>query len=347
MMKLNPQLFAKDVKKVSTRDGYGKGLVNIGRSKNIWVVSADLPESTRIHWFGKKYPKRFVEVGVAEQNMASVASGIAAMAKTVFISSFGTFSPGRNNEQIRTTIAYNSWQAKKGKEMNVKIASTHTGLETGEDGATHQALEDIGLMRMLPGMTVIVPCDALEAEKATIALATKHQGPAYLRLGRASQPIITTQQTPFHIGKISEFKSGKDCTIIACGQLVYEALLAADELKGEIDCQVLNCHTIKPLDTETVLNSVQKTGCLVTAEEHQSAGGLGSAVSEFLGEKFPIPIKMVAVRDQFGESGPAPELMKKFGLTSKDIIKAVREVVIRKKSSTPKKEHPVNHSCPE
>lgn len=329
MIKLNPKLFSTEIEKVSTRDGYGKGLLKIGKNKNIWVVSADLPESTRIHWFAQKYPERFVEVGVAEQNMASVASGIASRGKIVFMSSFGTFSPGRNYEQIRTTIAYNSWNAKKGQEIKVITASTHTGLETGEDGATHQALEDLGLMRLLPGMTVIVPCDALEAEKATLAL-TKLSGPAYLRLGRASQPVITSAKTSFKIGKILEFKPGKDCTIIACGQLVYEALLAAEELQGEISCQVLNCHTTKPLDKDCLLKAIKKTGCVVTAEEHQLSGGLGSAVSEFLAENYPVPIQMIAIRDQFGESGTSAELMKKFGLTSKDIVNAVRAVVKRK-----------------
>ncbi|MBI2665070.1 transketolase family protein [Candidatus Woesearchaeota archaeon] len=329
MIPLNQKLFTQEVEKMSTRDGYGKGLLKVGVNENIYVISADLPESTRIHWFAEKFPQRFLEVGVAEQNMASVAAGMAALGKTVFISSFSVFSPGRNNEQIRTTIAYNHWGCAKGQEINVKIASTHSGVATGEDGATHQALEDVALMRVLPGMTVIVPCDALEAEKATIASAN-YPGPVYLRFGRAKMPLITTPETPFKIGHISIFREGKDCTILATGQLVYEALVAAEKLRGEIDCQILNCHTIKPLDKKTLLKTVKETGCLVTAEEHQVAGGLGSAAAEILAENYPIPMNMVGVRDQFGESGSAEELMKHFGLTADDIVKAVREVVQRK-----------------
>ncbi len=324
-------LYSKDIKKSKTRDGYGKGLVKAGeKNPNVVVLCADLSESTRSEWFQKKFPDRFVEVGVAEQNMASLASGMAAAGKIAFISSYAVFSPGRNNEQIRTTISYNNWDSKTGKEINVKIAGAHAGISVGPDGATHQALEDVGLMRLLPGMTVIVPCDEAECEKATIA-AAETPGPIYLRFGRADYPSITTGKTPFKIGRIEEFRSGKDCTIVANGPLVYEALIAAKKLEKEIDCQVLNCSTVKPLDGKTLMQAAKKTGCVVTAEEHQWQGGLAGAVAEFLGENYPVPIKRVGVKDRFGESGTPEELFKAFGLTSDDIVKAVRAAVKMKK----------------
>lgn len=324
-------LYAKDIKKTKTRDGYGKGLVKAGeKNPNVVVICADLSESTRSEWFQKKFPDRFVEVGVAEQNMASLASGMAAAGKIAFISSYAVFSPGRNNEQIRTTISYNNWGSKTGKEINVKIAGAHAGISVGPDGATHQALEDVGLMRLLPGMIVIVPCDEAECEKATIA-AAETPGPVYLRFGRADYPSITTRKTPFKVGRIEEFRSGKDCTIVANGPLVYEALIAAKKLEKEIDCQVLNCSTVKPLDGKTLMQAAKKTGCVVTAEEHQWQGGLAGAVAEFLGENYPVPIKRVGVKDRFGESGTPEELFKAFGLTSDDIVKAVRAAVKMKK----------------
>ncbi len=324
-------LYAKDIKKAKTRDGYGKGLVKAGeKNPKVIVICADLSESTRSEWFQKKFPDRFVEVGVAEQNMASLAAGMAAAGKIAFISSYAVFSPGRNNEQIRTTISYNNWGSKAGKEINVKIAGAHAGISVGPDGATHQALEDVGLMRLLPGMTVIVPCDEAECEKATIA-AAETPGPVYLRFGRADYPSITTGKTPFKIGRIEEFRSGKDCTIVANGPLVYEALIAAKKLEKEIDCQVLNCSTVKPLDGKTLMQAAKKTGCVVTAEEHQWQGGLAGAAAEFLGENYPVPIKRVGVKDRFGESGTPEELFKAFGLTSDDIVKAVRAAVKMKK----------------
>ena len=336
MENLNPNAYLReklytDVKKAKTRDGYGKGLVKAGEKfSNVVVLCADLSESTRSQWFQKKFPERYVQVGVAEQNMASVASGMAAAGKIVFISSYAAFSPGRNNEQIRTTISYNNWQSLPGKEINVKIGGAHAGISVGPDGATHQALEDVGLMRLQPGMTVLVPCDDGECEKATLA-AAETSGPVYIRFGRAEYPSFTTEKTPFRIGKIQEFRSGKDCTIVANGPLVYEALLAAKKLEGKINCQVLNCHTVKPLDGKTLLKAVQKTGCVVTAEEHQWQGGLAGAVCEFLSGAYPVPIKRVGVRDRFGESGEPEELMKTFGLTADDIVKAVREAVKMKK----------------
>jgi transketolase len=312
---------------VKTRDGYGKGLVKAGeKNKNVVVLCADLTESTRSLWFKEKFPERFIEVGVAEQNMASLASGMAAVGKIPFISSYAVFSPGRNNEQIRTTISYNSWGSTPGHEINVKICGAHAGISVGPDGATHQALEDVALMRVQPGMTVLVPCDEKEAEKATVAAAEK-PGPVYIRFGRASYPLFTTDRTPFTIGRMEEFRFGTDCTIVANGPLVYEALVAAKKLERDIDCQVLNAHTVKPLDGKTLLRAVKKTGCVVTAEEHQWQGGLAGAVAEFLGENYPVPIKRVGVRDRFGESGEPSELMKMFGLTAADIIKAVRAAV--------------------
>lgn len=324
---LTADLYSTEIKKVKTRDGYGKGMVKAGeKNPNIVVLCADLTESTRSHWFKEKFPQRFVEIGVAEQNLASVASGMAAVGKIPFISSYAVFSPGRNNEQIRTTISYNNWESKPGREINVKIGGAHAGISVGPDGATHQALEDVALMRIQPGMTVLVPCDATECEKATIAAAEK-PGPVYIRFGRASYPNITTEKTPFKIGRMEEFRSGKDCTIVANGPLLYQALLAAKKLEKEIDCQVLDGHTVKPLDEKTLLSSVKKTGCVVTAEEHQWHGGLAGAIAEFLGENYPVPIKRVGVKDRFGESGETDELLKAFGLTAADIAKAVRAAV--------------------
>ncbi len=337
---LVPELFTKGIKKAKTRDGYGKGLVKAGeKDKNVVVLCADLTESTRSLWFKEKFPDRFIQIGVAEQNLATVASGMAALGKIPFISSYAVFSPGRNNEQIRTTISYNNWgsargKAKgkaKGREINVKIGGAHAGISVGPDGATHQALEDIGLMRLQPGMTVLVPCDDVECEKATIA-AAEYPGPVYIRFGRAEYARITTEKSPFVIGRMEEFRAGKDCTIIANGPLLYFALQAARTLAAEgIECQVLNCHTVKPLDGKTLLAAVRKTGCAVTAEEHQWHGGLGGAVAEFLGEHHPVPVKRVGVRDRFGESGEVDDLFKAFGLTPDDIMKAVRAAAAMKK----------------
>jgi len=327
---LKENLFT-EAKKAKTRDGYGKGLVKAGEKfSNVVVLCADLSESTRSQWFQKKFPERYVQVGVAEQNMASLASGMSAAGKIVFISSYAAFSPGRNNEQIRTTISYNNWHSLPGKEINVKIGGAHAGISVGPDGATHQALEDVGLMRLQPGMTVLVPCDDVECEKATLA-AAEIPGPVYIRFGRAEYPSITTEKTPFQIGKILELRSGKDCTIVANGPLVYEALLAAKKLQGKIDCQVLNCPTVKPLDEAMLLQAVKKTGCLVTAEEHQWQGGLAGAVCEYLSGAFPVPIRRIGVQDRFGESGEPEELMKVFHLTSDDIVKAVKEAVKMKR----------------
>ncbi len=320
---LNPKLFDEDVEQVPSRNGFGEGLVIAGEENpNVVGLCADLTESTRMEAFKKKFPERFVEVGVAEQNMVTVATGMAHEGKIPFTSSYSVFSPGRNWEQIRTTICYNN--------MPVKIAGNHTGISVGPDGATHQALEDIALMRVLPNMVVVVPADSIEAKKATIAIA-KNGKPSYLRLSRDKTPVITTENSPFEIGKAEVLNNGQDVTIIACGQMVYMALMVAKQLeKDNINVRVINCHTIKPLDTKTILNAAEETGAIVTAEEHQIAGGLGSAVAEVVSDSFPVPIKRVGIEDSFGESGSPSELMEKFGLTQESIKKAVLEVIRRK-----------------
>jgi transketolase len=314
----------KSLAMLPTRDGYGKGLVKAGeKDQRVVVLCADLAESTRSHWFQEKFPERFVEMGVAEQNMATVAAGMANYGKIPFISSYATFSPGRNNEQIRTTISLNN--------VPVKIAGAHAGVSVGPDGATHQALEDMALMRVQPNMVVISPCDAIEAEKATFAAAFNNK-PTYIRLAREKTPVFTTEQMPFEIGKAIVLRQGKDVTIIACGPLVYEALLAAEKLAEEgIDAEVINNHTIKPLDKKTLLASVKKTGAVVTVEEHQIMGGMGSAVAEVLAQNFPVPVEMIGVDDSFGQSGTPDELLNFFGLTHPFIVKAAKKVIKRKK----------------
>ncbi|MBI4120625.1 MAG: transketolase family protein [Parcubacteria group bacterium] len=307
----------------ATRDGYGEGLVLAGeKNKNVVVLCADLSESTRSQMFQKKFPERFVELGVAEQNMASLAAGMSLAGKIPFISSYAVFSPGRNNEQIRTTIAYN--------QANVKIAGAHAGVSVGPDGATHQALEDIGLMRMLPGMTVVVPCDAVEARKATLA-AAELAGPVYLRFAREKTPVITTDHTPFKIGRAEVFKDGKDAVIFGCGPLIYNALLAALDLDKEgVSVAVVNTHTVKPLDQEIILKYAQRTRAVVSVEEHQIHGGLGSALAELLAKELPTPMEFVGVNDSFGESGKPDELIEKFGMGVDSIKQAVERVVARK-----------------
>ena len=320
-----------------TRDGFGIGLVEAGKkNESIVALTADLKESTRVESFAKEFPERFFEVGVAEQNLVTVASGLANYGKIPFVTSYATFSPGRNWEQIRTTVCIN--------DVPVKIIGCHAGLTVGPDGATHQALEDIAIMRALPNMTVVVPCDSEEARKATLAIVQSSTpspkegvgmgiGPAYLRLGREKMPQITTPETSFELGKgyyAFETESA-DVTIIACGALVYYAILAAQELGDEgINVDVINMHTIKPLDRDIVIQAAKKTGAIVTAEEHQIAGGLGSAVAEILAEEFPTPIEFIGVRDQFGQSGTPLELMKHYKLDPESIKIAVMDVLNRK-----------------
>lgn len=324
MNDLNPKLFDVDIETKPSRDGFGEGLVIAGEENpNVVALCADLTESTRMQGFKDKFPDRFIEVGVAEQNLVTVASGMAHVGKIPFSSSYATFSPGRNWEQIRTTICYNN--------QPVKIVGSHTGLSVGPDGATHQALEDIALMRVLPNMVVVCPADSIEAKKATIALA-RDPRPAYIRLSREKIPVITTENTPFEIGKAQVLYEGKDATVIAIGQMVYLALQAAEELKKHnISVRVINCHTIKPLDTKTILKAAEETGAIVTVEEHQIAGGLGGAIAELISQHFPIPLKLMGIKDRFGESGAPDELLEKFGLTKEEIIKAVT-YIIRMKS---------------
>ena len=331
--KLSSKVFDQDIDQKATRDGYGDGLVIAGEAdKNVVVLCADLTESTRSEAFAKKFPERFFEVGVAEQNLATIASGLGVSGKIPFISSYATFSPGRNWEQIRTTISYN--------DSNVKIAGAHAGISVGPDGATHQAIEDIATMRVMANMKVVVPCDATEARKATIA-AAKIWGPVYLRFGREKMPVFTTEETPFIPGKAEIFweSSGKgnrkknpQVAIIGCGSLVHNALLAAKELEEEgIGTYVINSHTIKPLDEKTILEAVETCGAAVTVEEHQVMGGLGGAIAECLAKHSPVPIEFIGMQNTFGESGAPKELIEKYGMGVKDIKEAVRKVLKRKK----------------
>lgn len=313
-------LSAKDIQVEPIRAGFGRGLLEAGRrDEKVVALCADLTDSTKMDLFAKAFPERFVEIGVAEQNLVTVAAGMSAMGMIPFASSYAAFSPGRNWEQIRTTVCLN--------DRPVKVVGSHAGLSVGPDGATHQMLEDIALMRALPNMVVLAPCDAVEAEKATLAMATDKR-PNYMRLAREGTPVFTTHDTPFAIGKAQVFEHGADVTIIATGVMTYQALLAADHLdKHGIDAEVIHCATIKPLDAVTILQSVKKTGAVVTAEEHQITGGLGGAVAELLSEHHPVPLRRVGVKDRFGESGKPEELMEHFGLTYKHIMAATHEVI--------------------
>lgn len=305
------------------RKGFGRGLLAAGKlDVNVVAACADLTDSTQMSLFKAEFPDRFVEIGVAEQNLVTVGAGLAAMGKIPFVSSYAAFNPGRNWEQIRTTICLN--------ERPVKVVGSHAGISVGPDGATHQMLEDIALMRVLPKMVVIVPGDSLEAERATIAMA-KDPRPNYLRLAREATPIITTTDTPFEIGKAYVYEKGNDVTIIATGTMTYQALIAAEKLfKDGIDAEVIHVPTIKPLDSETILKSVRKTGAVVTVEEAQIAGGLGGAIAELLGEEFPVPIKRIGMQDHFGESGTPDQLLEHFGLDAKHIRLAAIHIVERK-----------------
>ncbi len=320
---LAPDLLSAEVKLEANRMGFGRGLLEAGhKDKNVVALCADLTISTKMDDFAKSYPERFFEVGVAEQNLVTVAAGMALAGKVPFVSSYAAFSPGRNWEQIRTTICLN--------ETNVKIVGSHAGVSVGPDGATHQMLEDIALMRVLPKMTVVVPADAVEAEKATKVLAGM-VGPAYLRLAREKSPVITTEKSPFSLTKAQVLRSGKDATIVACGIMVYQALVAAEALEKEgIDVEVINAAVIKPLDTVTIVFSAKKTGAVLTAEEGQIAGGLGGAVAETLADQCPVPMTRVGMRDRFGESGSPDELLEHFELTAPHIIKNIRELIKRK-----------------
>ncbi|HUP26279.1 MAG TPA: transketolase C-terminal domain-containing protein [Candidatus Limnocylindrales bacterium] len=305
------------------RKGFGRGLLEAGkRNQDVVAACADLTDSTQISLFRDAFPERFIEIGVAEQNLVTVGSGLAAMGKIPFVSSYAAFSPGRNWEQIRTTVCLN--------DRPVKIIGAHAGLYTGKDGATHQMLEDIALMRVLPNMVVIAPGDALEAEKATLAMAADER-PNYMRLAREPIPVITTDRTPFEIGKAYIYAPGSDLTIIATGTMTYPALVAAEHLyKDGIDVEVVHCPTIKPLDAVTILKSAAKTGAVLTVEEAQINGGLGGAVAELLAEELPTPLKRMGMRDHYGESGDPKDLLEHFGLTYKHIMRAAHQLVERK-----------------
>ena len=306
-----------------TRSGFGAGLLELGKKDpNVVGLCADLTGSLKMDAFAKAFPDRFFQTGVAEANMMGVAAGLTIGGKIPFTGTFANFSTGRVYDQIRQSIAY------AGK--NVKICASHAGLTLGEDGATHQILEDIGLMRMLPGMTVIVPCDFNQTKAATIAIAD-HQGPVYLRFGRPKWPVFTAPERPFTIGKADVMVEGGDVSIFACGHLVWKALQAAEQLEAKgVRAEVINVHTIKPLDVEAVLKSVAKTGCAVTAEEHNMHGGLGDAIAHVLTLHRPTPQEFVAVRDSFGESGTPDQLLKKYGLDAPDIVKAAERVMGRR-----------------
>ncbi|MFO0718428.1 MAG: transketolase C-terminal domain-containing protein [Candidatus Paceibacterota bacterium] len=327
MSNLNPKIFDKDVEQVPIRKGFGEGLLSAGiADERVVGLCADLTESTQMHLFAQKFPKRFIEIGVAEQNLASVASGMAAMGKIPFITSYAMFSPGRNWEQIRTTIAYN--------DQPVKIAGSHAGISVGPDGGTHQAIEDIAIMRVMPNMVVLSPCDSIEAKKATIA-AAKTKEPTYIRLARDKTPIITTEATDFEIGKAEIFfkpeKVKTQVGIVATGALVHKAIMVARDFESKkVGVKVLNLSTIKPLDERSIIELAKEAGAIVTVEEHQIHGGMGSAVAECLVKNNPVPVEFVGVDDKFGQSGTPAELIEHYGMGEKAIASAVERVLKRK-----------------
>lgn len=326
-MHLVEDIRAEDSKKESIRDGFGRGLVEAAKQYDQVVgICADLTDSTKMSLFAEAFPERFIEAGIAEQNIVTVGSGLAAMGKVPFVSSYAAFCPGRTWEQIRTTICLN--------DRAVKIVGSHAGLYTSPDGATHQALEDITLMRVMPNMVVLVPCDSVESEKMAVAMAADKR-PNYIRLARGASTVVTTPQTPFKIGPAYVFREGTDITLIATGTMTYQALVAADILRKDgVQAEVIHVPTVKPLDEKTIIASVKKTGLVVTAEEGQIAGGLGGAVAELLGEHLPVPIKRIGMKDQFGESAATPEeLLEHFGLTSQHIAMAAHDMLSRLRPS--------------
>ena len=328
-LNLSDNIFSPNLGKAALRDGFGEALVILGKTNpSVVVLSADVKESARCHWFEKKFPKRFFEMGVAEQNMAGVAAGLGVSGKIPYIATYAAFSPGRNWEQIRTTIAYN--------DSNVKIAGHHAGIATGPDGATHQAIEDIAIMRAMPNMKVIVPCDAIEARKATIA-ASQIWGPVYFRLTREKTPVMTTEYTPFVPQKAYTMFSSANISgrakkpiigIIGAGPILYNALIAAKELeKQKIGIIVLNMHTIKPIDEKAIIDLAKKCKAIVTVEDHNIIGGLGSAVAEVLSKNHPLPMEFIGVKDVFGESGSSSQLSEKYGLDTKAIKNATLKIL--------------------
>ena len=308
----------------ATRDGYGEGLLELGQTNSdVVVIGSDISGTVRVDWFKNKYPERFVSLGISEQNQIGVAAGLSLSGKIPFVSNFSLFLSGRGWDQIRTTVCYSN--------LNVKMGGAHGGISVGPDGATHQALEDIAIVRCLPNMTVIVPADYYETKKAALAVA-KTKGPAYIRFGRESFASITKEDTPFEIGKAYCVREGTDVAIVACGCMVYESLLAADILKDEgISAMVINNHTIKPLDEATLIEAAKLTGAIVTAEEHQKAGGMGSAVLECISQNFPVPVKMIGINDRYGESGTFEDLKEYYEVNYKYIAEAARRVVAMKK----------------
>lgn len=324
-MKLVDYTEAGALKAVPTRNGFGEGLIEAGdRNRNVLAICADLSESTRMEGFKKAHRDQYLEIGVAEQLLVAMAAGLASAGKIPFIASYAMFNPGRSWEQVRTTMALN--------ETNVKIAGAHAGVSVGPDGATHQAIEDIAIMRVIPNMTVVVPCDAVQTKKATLCVA-EQWGPTYLRFGREKSAVITTEETPFQIGKAQILRGGDDVAVVACGILVYNALVAAHELAEDdgIQCTVVNNHTIKPMDEQAIIASAQRCGCVVTVEEHQIHGGMGSRVAEILAQQHPVPLEFVGVRDQFGQSGDPAELIEFYGMGVKAIKDAVRTARKRKR----------------
>jgi transketolase len=323
-LKLNTKMFDTDVELTPIRKGFGEGLLRAGEmNPQVVGLCADLVESTQMHIFAEKFPNRYIEIGVAEQNLAGVASGMAAMGKIPFISSYAMFSPGRNWEQIRTTICYN--------DRPVKIVGSHAGISVGPDGGTHQAIEDIAIMRVVPNMMVISPCDAIEAKKATLASAETGT-PVYLRLAREKTPVMTTEETPFVIGKAQTFWISKNpqVGIIATGALLHRALLAAKDLETKgVEVEVMNLSSIKPLDEEAIVALAKKTGRIVTVEEHQIRGGMGSAVAECLAKNHPVPMHFIGVDDKFGQSGTQDELIEHYGMGTKHIVEALSSIIKR------------------
>jgi transketolase len=315
---------AADLKMVPTRNGFGEGLIEAGsRNPNVLGICADLSESTRFEGFRKAHPSQYIEIGVSEQMLVAMAGGLAAVGKIPWIASYAMFNPGRSWEQVRTIMALN--------ETNVKIAGAHAGVSVGPDGATHQAIEDIAIMRVIPHMTVVVPCDSVQTKKAALALS-EMWGPVYLRFGREKSAVITTGQTPFEIGKAQTFREGGDVAIVACGILVYNALIAADRLSRDgIECRVVNNHTVKPMDQAAILDAAASCGAIVTVEEHQKHAGMGSRVAEILAQKAPTPIEFVGVEDTFGQSGDPFELVEFYGMGVDAIEAAGRRAYARKK----------------
>ncbi|HLI96724.1 MAG TPA: transketolase C-terminal domain-containing protein [Candidatus Baltobacteraceae bacterium] len=322
-MNLAPLDDPKTIKQVPTRNGFGEGLVEAAKAdKNVIGICADLSESTRMLGLKEALPDQYIEIGVSEQLLVALAGGLASTGKIPWIASYAMFNPGRSWEQVRTIMALN--------ETNVKIAGAHAGVSVGPDGATHQAIEDIAIMRVIPHMTVVVPCDSVQTKKATIALSHM-KGPVYLRFAREKSPIVTTDQTPFEIGKAQIFREGKDVAIVACGILVYNALIAAQELEMDgIDCMVVNNHTVKPMDEAAIVEAAERCGTVVTVEEHQVHGGMGSRVSEILAQHHPVPIEFVGVHDQFGQSGDPAELIEHYGMGTTSIKEAARRAYNRK-----------------